>query len=111
MTEKQKSRAEFSKKLYQALKNKNLEQMTYKKLGKLFNTSEMAVHKWINGKSMPTLARIPIIAKELNVSVEYLLSDGVFKELDHEQKLLAKYRNLSNKQQQLLQQILDAFIQ
>jgi hypothetical protein len=44
-------------------------------VAKLFQISNRGAKKWMEGESMPALWRIPIIAKTLQVHVEWLL-DG-----------------------------------
>ncbi|SMN12112.1 hypothetical protein SPBRAN_321 [uncultured Candidatus Thioglobus sp.] len=89
----------FSQRFKTALKDNNLAHLTYKELGRFFGVTEMAVHKWLNGKGMPAMTRLPEIAKKLSVSVEYLIpvkthkADEVY--LDDEQLLLNNYRQLS----------------
>lgn len=89
-----------------------MEHLTYKKLGDFFGTTDMAVHKWLNAKGLPTMARLPEIAHKLNVSVEYLLPNQPLKNTeysDDEVKLLNCYRQLSKTQQQILCSIADQF--
>lgn len=106
---KQNTKNIFSMRLKNALKDNNLSHLTYKELGKFFDVTEMAVHKWLNGKGMPAMTRLPEITKKLSVSVEYLIPvkthkvDEIY--LDDEQILLNNYRQLSKNQQQLLNSI------
>ena len=108
---KQNAKNIFSQRLKTALKDNNLSHLTYKELGKFFDVTEMAVHKWLNGKGMPAMTRLPEVAKKLAISVEYLIPvkthkvDEVY--LDDEQMLLNKYRQLSKTQQRLLRAIAD----
>jgi SOS-response transcriptional repressor LexA len=41
-------------------------------LGKMFDVSQKAANKWLEGISLPDTMRIAIIAKKLNVNVEWL---------------------------------------
>ncbi len=110
---KQHAKNIFSMRLKSALKDNNLSHLTYKELGKFFDVTEMAVHKWLNGKGLPAMTRLPEVAKKLAVSVGYLMSVKTHKtdeiHLDDEQILLNKYRQLSKNQQQLLKNIADEF--
>ncbi len=106
---KQNAKNIFSQRLKTALKDNKLQHLTYKELAVFFNVTDMAVHKWLNGKGLPAMTRLPELAKKLSVSVEYLIPvkthqvDEVY--LDDEQHLLNNYRQLSKHQQQLLQSI------
>ncbi len=106
---KQNAKNIFSMRLKNALKDNNLAHLTYKELGKFFAVTEMAVYKWLNGKGLPAMTRLPEVAKKLSVSVEYLLPVKTHKVnevyLDDEQVLLNNYRQLSKKQRQLLNNI------
>jgi transcriptional regulator with XRE-family HTH domain len=111
MNDKQDVKNYFSKRLYEAIKNKNLEKNTYKELGKLFNVSNVVIYKWLNSKAMPSMARIPLIAEKLEVSVEYLLGIEVEQKTTNtlEKELLKNFRKLSDKQQQNVVKLLESF--
>ena len=69
MDTKQQNTEFFSKQFYKAIKEQNLERKTNKELGAIFGVSAMTFNKWISGKMIPVMARIPHIAKTLGVSV------------------------------------------
>lgn len=49
--------------------------LSMRKLASAIGVSAMSVSKWEAGKCSPGHSRIPAIAKALNVSMHYLLSD------------------------------------
>lgn len=103
----------FSKKLQMAIRDNNLSHLSYKKLGKFFGVTDMAVHSWLNAKGMPAMTRLPEIAKKLSVSVEFLMPIKSHiphqAYLDDEQQLMNCYRQLSKQQQDLLRTIAEEF--
>jgi transcriptional regulator with XRE-family HTH domain len=111
MVEKQKNMEFFSKQLYKAIKKNDLERKTNKELGLLFEVSTMTFNKWINGKMMPAMARIPHIAKVLGVSVEYLTNENINENvvLDCEKVFIQKYQNLPSNKKQIVENIVDVF--
>jgi transcriptional regulator with XRE-family HTH domain len=70
----------------------------------------MAVHKWLNAKSIPTLARMPFIAKKLDVSVEYLLADVTTDKNNKNIKLINKYQALSPNKQKIISDLIDELL-
>jgi transcriptional regulator with XRE-family HTH domain len=109
---KQNSKDLFAKRFKKALEANNLEHLTYKKLGEFFNTTDMAVHNWLSGKSIPAMTRLPEIAQKLSVSIEYLiaidLDNGNY--VKEELKLVNNYRKLSEQQKQTIGYIIEEFI-
>jgi transcriptional regulator with XRE-family HTH domain len=100
----------FSKQFYKALKHKNLEKYTYKELGKLLDVSDVIVYKWLNNKAIPSIARIPIIANKLGVSVEYLLNiDEATNTSDENAQMLGSFNKLNTEQKQAVLNLLRSF--
>lgn len=48
--------------------------MTQEKLAEVLEVSVKSISRWENGKTMPDLSMLPILAKELNVEVSELLN-------------------------------------
>jgi transcriptional regulator with XRE-family HTH domain len=110
MKNKQHSQNIFKERLYQALVNNSMERLTNKELGNLFNVSAVTFNRWRHGKAMPSMARIPIIANKLGVSVEFLLGLEV-EQTDttiHEQ-LLHYFDKLNDEQQQAVMNLIKSF--
>jgi transcriptional regulator with XRE-family HTH domain len=111
MKTKQHSQIIFKNRLYQALINKHMERLTNKELGFMFGVSAVTFNRWRHGKAMPSIARIPLIAEKLEVSVEYLLGIEVEQKTTNtlEKELLKNFRKLSDKQQQNVVKLLESF--
>ena len=110
MNAKQENQKIFGEKLYQALRGKKLEQLTNKELGGIFDVSAVTFNRWRHGKAMPSLARIPIIAQKLEVSVEYLLDIKNTNFDKNDKSLLQKFHQLSEQEQQLLMKMIDLLL-
>jgi transcriptional regulator with XRE-family HTH domain len=106
---KQTSINNFSDKFYQALKSKNLERLTNDELSKIFDVSDVIVYKWLNNKAIPSIARIPIIANKLGVSVEYLLGLETEQNTTTHEQLLHYFDKLNDEQQQLVMSLTKNF--
>jgi transcriptional regulator with XRE-family HTH domain len=111
MNVKQQNIIFFSKQFYKAIKEKNFERKTNKELSVIFDVSPMTIHRWLSGKMMPSMARIPHIAKILGVSVEYLVADNFDNEVicDSDKDFFNQYKNLSAHKKQILRDIIIAF--
>ena len=111
-----------------ALEGAGLDGYKQKDLGRLFGVSAQAVKKWLNGESIPTAERAPLIAKKLGVRRAWLLDNelpmsalhgAITEEVGHdyqptpaislsvdEYRLLTQYRQLPKQQQQDLSRLL-----
>ena len=64
-------------------KEKNLTQIQFaEKLG----VSDRSVSNWENGKNMPDMSLFPIISKELNITINDLMSGEVVEKKEYQQK-------------------------
>lgn len=64
-------------------KEKNLTQMQFaEKLG----VSDRSVSNWENGKNMPDMSLFPIISKELNITINDLMSGEIVEKKEYQQK-------------------------
>lgn len=71
-------------------------------LSKEFGISDKAASKWLNGEAIPETSKIPILAKFLNVTSEWLLSgdceksDSYMSEESNELDIHMLYKNFLN---------------
>ena len=64
-------------------KEKNLTQIQFaEKLG----VSDRSVSNWENGKNMPDMSLFPIISKELNITINDLMSGEIVEKKEYQQK-------------------------
>ena len=64
-------------------KEKNLTQIQFaEKLG----VSDRSVSNWENGKNMPDMSLFPIISKELNITINDLMSGEILEQKEYQQK-------------------------
>lgn len=69
----------FAEKLKTVRKEKNI---TQEQLADILNVSRQAVSKWESGNGYPETEKLLLIAKELNVSLDYLMLDEALPEKD-----------------------------
>lgn len=74
-TEKDTVRQAFAERFRKALEDLGLSISEQSRLRRLFGVSGQAVRKWLEGTSMPTAARMPLVAEALGVRRAWL-QDG-----------------------------------
>lgn len=84
------------------IKEKRLErELTQKQLADKLNITDRAISKWENGKSLPDVLIMPLLCKELNITINDLLSGEVINMEDNnkknEQLLLDMAKDLEQK--------------
>ncbi|MDG6894810.1 helix-turn-helix domain-containing protein [Volucribacter amazonae] len=113
---------DFGVRLRLALKMANLAHLKTSDIATRFNlrhpeepVTQQAVHKWLNGLSVPSANKIVTLSKWLNVSEQWLKygiddsksSTSLLSSLD--KKLLSLFLNLSDPQKKLIIQIMQNF--
>lgn len=74
-TQVDKIKEEFAKRLKQAMDSKNYPLRGRARiLSKEFDISDKAASKWLNGEAIPETSKIPILARFLDTTSEWLLS-------------------------------------
>lgn len=105
---------QFSERLKFAIKQRYKESLKTSDIANRFNlrhknesVTQQAVHRWLNGQSIPTQDKIQTLAEWLNVSEEWL-KHGVNKRLDGQEltaldeMMLKHFGRLSEKNKKLL---------
>ncbi len=124
VNDKERVRAEFAKRLREALNDLGIAHTEQRRLERLFGVSGQAARKWVEGLSMPTPARLPQVAEALGVRRAWLQDgDGPMRptsavsdecgEWEHsvrlaadEMRLISRYRLLDERQKAALEVIL-----
>ena len=121
----------FTERFKQALDEAGLAAKSRKELGRMFGVTGQAIKKWLEGESIPSAERAPLVARKLDVRRAWLLDnelpmrvlngaiteDGMDYGIpDHklsyeEQQMLQQYRRLSKRQQKNWLKLLKDFIE
>ena len=100
----------FTERFKQALDEAGLAAMSRKQLGRIFGVTGQAIKKWLEGESIPSAERAPLVAKKLDVRRAWLLDnelpmrvlDGAITEGGKDYGI--PDHNLTFEEQQMLQQ-------
>ena len=122
----------FTERFKQARDEAGLADKSRKELGRLFGVSGQAIKKWLDGESMPSAERAPLVAKVLGVRRAWLLDNelpmrvlegaitetgkgyGSLPDLNlnyEEQQMLTQYRRLTKKMQKDWLKLLKNFVE
>jgi len=98
----------FSDKLSFVRKQKKIKQSD---LGKMVGTSGDIIGKYERGENTPSIEVASKIADALGVTLDYLVKDGEYEQIDQETlKRLKEIQNMSNENKSHVFALLDAFI-
>ena len=98
----------FSDRLSFVRKQKKIKQSD---LGKMVGTSGDIIGKYERGENTPSIEVASKIADALGVTLDYLVKDGEYEQIDQETlKRLKEIQNMSNENKSHVFALLDAFI-
>ena len=98
----------FADKLSFVRKQKKIKQSD---LGKMVGTSGDIIGKYERGENTPSIEVASKIADALGVTLDYLVKDGEYEQIDQETlKRLKEIQNMSNENKSHVFALLDAFI-
>src|SRR6218665_130011 len=99
----------FADRLSYARKQKKIRKAD---LGKMVGTSGDIIGKYERGENVPSIDVATKIAEALGVTLDYLVKDGEYQQVDNETlKRLREIQNLSEENKSHVYALLDAFIQ
>ena len=88
---------------------RNKRNITQEQLAEILAVSRQTISKWESGGGYPETEKILMIAKELNVSLDYLFKDLNYKEIESPSLLLEEFYFTKDKQDRLSNRALDLF--
>ena len=87
---------DFSLRLQQAVEKSIYKDLEQGKLSERIGVSRQALRKWLQGKALPSQARLPLIADVLNINLIWLATgEGLMSK--HEDVVITDNTNESNK--------------
>jgi transcriptional regulator with XRE-family HTH domain len=87
---------DFSLRLQQAVEKSIYKDLEQGKLSERIDVSRQALRKWLQGKALPSQARLPLIADVLNINLIWLAT-GEGSMSNHEDVVITDNTNESNK--------------
>ena len=87
---------DFSLRLQQAVDKSIYKDLEQGKLSERIGVSRQALRKWLKGKTLPSQARLPLIADVLNISLVWLATGEGLMSM-HEDVVITDNTNESNK--------------
>ena len=98
----------FAERLSYARKQKKIRQAD---LGKMVGTSGDIIGKYERGENIPSIEVADKIANALNVTLDFLIKDGEYEQIDNETlKRLKEIQTMSTEDKNHVYALLDAFI-